>query len=172
MAQRFSDQLNKQTAVYAVVFVAGLVLGKVIPWPQFSEKSPDLVTFGGKALTVADVESGMSKQELTGNSPEYEKQIAMNMVREKVLADLASKEGLSVPDFIKKIKSGADDKISDEEVKQFIKERSLDTKKLTKAQHDNIVANMQERKRELYFNEYLNKALAAMNVDFKNVDKK
>jgi hypothetical protein len=41
----------------------------------------------------------------------------------------------------------------------------MDRKKMTKAQFDNITANMKEHKREIYFNEYLNKVVAGMKVE-------
>src|SRR5437879_3384517 len=115
------------------------------------DDNPTLVSFGGGSLGVKEIESRMTEAERNENSPEYKKIIAMNMIRERVLNELAAKENLSQAAYIEKIKSGADTKVSDEEFDRFLKERNFDRKKLSKPQLENILANIKAQKREVFF---------------------
>jgi hypothetical protein len=146
------------------LFLAGLLAGKIL-FGGHGFDNPRLVTVEGKAIYLKDAEAGMSEAERTGNSIELKKQMAMNMVQDKILNELAAKEGLSVPDFIRKVKDGADSKISEDEFKTYVHD-NFPREKYTPAQLKNFRAGLQERKRGEYFREFMKKAMADAHVQW------
>jgi hypothetical protein len=155
----------KKSLLFLSIFLLGLFSGKLLFGPH-KDKSPALVKYNDKEITLNEVSTSLGeKPGQSGNTLEYKKQLAMIMLRNKVTDDLAKKAGLSTADFVSKIKNGAEIKITEEEINSNLAEMKADRKKLSKAQLDNILANMKEHKREIYFNEYLNKILATMKIE-------
>ncbi len=163
--ERFSNLNRKQVVTHALAFLLGAVV--VTAARVFvHDDNPTMVRFAGHSLQLKDIEARMSPQERAGNTFEYKKQIAINMIREQLMADLAAKENLTSAAFVEKIKSGADVTISDEDLAKFLRERNFDRKKLSKAQLDNIIANMKVQKREVALDSFMNQALTLANIEW------
>ena len=159
------EQSSKTIGVTAAgigLFVLGLVAGKLL-FSGHGIDNPRLVTVEGKAIYLKDAEAGLSEAERTGNSIELKKEMALNMVHDKILGELASKEGLSVPDFIRKVKEGADTTISEDEFKNYMHD-NFPPGKYSPAQLKNFRAGLAERKRDEHFREFMKKAMADAHV--------
>lgn len=154
-------------AALITMLLLGVAIGKFL-FSGHEIGNPRLAVFNGEAIYMKDVETGMSETERTGNSLEYKKQLAANMIRDRLLAQLASKDSLSVQEFVRKIKSSAETAISNEELEKFLREGGFNRAKMSKAQLDNIKANMQEHKRQLYFNEFIKKEMANNKIIWDN----
>ena len=160
-----AEQSSKKiifTLTGILIFISGLVAAKV--FSRFLGISdPVIARFDGKVLYEREVLGAMAGGE---NSPEYKKQISLGLIRTRTIADLAAKEGLTSGAFIQRVKAGADIRVKEEELEQFLSERHFIKAKLSKPQLDNILANIREQKREVFFNKYINGILATQKIEW------
>ena len=164
MADSYSTRPILHKLLSHIVFLGlGVCIG-YFAFRPVSEFDHKVITFGDKAVTVKEIEKATTREEREGNSEEYQRQIAQRILESKVLDDLAAKEGLSRAEYINKVKAGANTDLSEVEISQFMTERKFDRSKLSKDQYANILANMKEHKRELFFNEHFQKILNSMKV--------
>ena len=156
MAATFS---KKSIGIGFLIFALGYFVGKYLPTGS-DDKNPVIVRYNGKPIKENEVDTG------AGNTPAYKRQQAMNLIQARVIADLAANERLTSAAFIQKVKTGADTSISEDEVEKFLRERNFKRETLSKAQMDNILANMKEHKREVFFSQYINKILADVKIEW------
>lgn len=160
---------NRSLVINIAVFIFGIVLGKFIFGTKNHEKeNPTLLKFEGKEITINDVNKVLGEKPVNyGENIEYKKQVAKNIMKNEVIDDLAKKEGLSAQDYMLKIKKDADTTLTDQEINDFMAKIHMDRKKLTKQQFDNVIGNMKEQKRQVFFHAFIDKKISEMKVEQK-----
>ncbi len=151
-----------------IVFVFGIFVGKLIFSPKHQKDPPTLLKYNGNEVTMKDVNNTIGeKPGDPQNSIEYKKQVAVSIMRKRVIDDLANNEKLSTQDYILKVKKDADTNLTENEIDEFLAGIHLERKKLSKPQLDNVINNMKEHKRELFFNAFLDKKISEMTIEQK-----
>ncbi|MFN7728162.1 MAG: hypothetical protein ACK5P7_03305 [Bdellovibrio sp.] len=171
MAEQFSKQLFlKRVLPTALALCVSAFLFYKYHLKNRLDSDPVIGSYQGQPITLRDAEVNMSEQEKAGNTIRYKQQRALNTIKENLIKELAQKDGKAPAEFIQKIKSEASVDISKEELADFLRSLRLDPKKISNDQLNNVIGNMKEQKRELYFQRYMDKALADKKIEWKNFD--
>jgi protein-disulfide isomerase len=156
------------TSTLIIVFLVGALFGFYASW-FWQNRDAVWARFNqNEVVRKSDVwpliENDVNQLEL--NIYNIKKRAVSEFIQRKVLADLRKEGGASTPDFLAREASEQTISPSEDEVTAFLKERGLQKEKLSQAQLQSAVSNLQVLRKQQIEQKALEKVYATAVVKF------